>query len=104
MGLVLHDSRHGIHVSACFVPMDRGSIDDAASQNFRLLIHLTKKGYQVSLPFTSDRVRVTFTPQRPQLYLDVKRNMPLQKKHMATKYECTSPLMVVLEIAVKYDT
>ena len=97
MGLVLHESRHGIRVSACVVPMDRGSIDDAASQNFRLLIHLTKKGYQVSLPFTSDRVRVTFTPQRPQLYLDMTRHMLIQKKPMAPNYERLPPLMVVLE-------
>ena len=101
MGLVLHESRHGIHISPCVVPMDRGSIDDAASQNFRLVIHLPKKGYQVSLPFTSDRV--TFTRQRPQLYLDMTRDMLIQKKPMAPNYERMSPLMVVLEIPVIYD-
>ena len=102
MGLVLHEIRHGIHVSSCVIRMDRDSIDDGAYRTFRFVLRLTKKGYQVCLPFISDRV--AFTRQRPQLYLDVTRQMLVQKKPMAPKYECTSPLTVVLEIAVKYVT
>ena len=102
MGVFLSESRDGIHASSCVIPMDRGSICDVAVQYCRFVRHVFHHHRQVNeagVRFTLGRVWLS--PHRLQLLLDptqsVARCTPYR---MAPNYECTSPLLVVLEMLI----
>ena len=102
MGVFLSEIHHGIHVSSCVIPMDRRSICDVAVQYCRFVRHVFHHHRQVNevgVRFTLGQV--TFSPHRLQLFLEPTRSVARCTPYrMAPNYECTSPLLVVLEMLI----
>ena len=102
MGVFLSEIHHGIHVSSCVIPLDRGSICDVAVEYCRFVRHglyHDRQLNEVGLRFTLGRVALS--PHRLQLFLDPTQSLARCTPYrMAPNYECTSPLHVVLEMLI----
>ena len=95
MGVLLCESRHGIHFSSCVIMTEGGPVDAEAYQ--RIMCCLQSAGVRCTLE------RIAFTRHRMQLFLDPRVYIAVPYL-MTPNYECTPTIRerVCFEIRIIY--